>query len=987
MTVNPLRRAILALACSAATLLSAAEFSIRSWDTDQGLPSSSVLALAQTPDGYLWLGTLRGLVRFDGLNFKVYDPANTTALTDGRILTLFADSTGTLWIGTESGGIVTMRGGLFNAPKELVDRQLVSACEESAGIVWLLNANGELWRYDGQRYSPFFVNPNDPAIGRPRSVIKENRGLIWVGTQHRHAAIAPDAPAVAGIEPPLVESFASSTLDQLIASRAGGYWRLANNQVQFWNSNHLDSVLYGNYPWPAGGALMPASEDLDGNLFVGTQGAGLFRFSRDGRPATALSTNDGLSHSFVLSLLVDREGTLWVGTDGGGLNRLTRQAFNTVSETRNWVVQSTAAARDGRVWIVRNGLGNGITWWSNSMFRAVENTPQFVRTVFVDSADAVWVGTPWNGLLRNEGERFYQAAVPQVQAIFQDRKGTRWFGAEQGLHRLTDGEWKVFTTADGLSSDAITAIGEDASGVLWVGTRRSGLNKKTGDTFAAVGHTNGAPQDVAALLIDHDGVMWVSTFGYGLFRHAAGKWTRYSEREGLVSNSLGYLIEGPDDSLWIGSNRGVLRVWKRQLNEVAAGTRTVVQCRAYSTPEGLPTSECTSGSQPGATRDTQGRLWFPTIRGVAWVDPAELTPNTNPPPVSIDSVLVDHEAVLAARPVTLNPSVERIEIHYTSLNLRAPEKALFRYILEGHETDWTEAGAVRVARYSKLPPGHYTFRVTACNEDGVWNEHGSDLALVVQPPLWRTWWFLTAMALAAIAGIAGTVYLVSAQRYERQLAVLRQQEALEKERARIARDIHDQVGASLTQVALLGELVEADKGSPADVASHAQQISQTARETTRALDEIVWTVNPSNDTLEGLVNYICKYAQDYLGVAGIKYRLDVPSEVPPAAIAPDVRHNVFLASKEAITNVVRHAQGSSAWLRVRLGDKSFTIEVEDNGRGLAGMDPQRARTRHGLSNMRKRMEEVGGTFALETGAEGGALVRLTVPLKGQNVVT
>lgn len=986
--MNPLRRAILVLACTAATIVSAAEFSIRSWDTDDGLPSSSVLALAQTPDGYLWLGTLRGLVRFDGLNFKVYDPANTPALTDGRILTLFADSTGTLWIGTESAGILTMRDGIFTAPKELVDRRLVSACEESAGIVWLLNANGELWRYDGHRYSPYFVNPNDPTIGAPRSVIKEIGGPVWVGTQFRHAAIAPNASSGGGIEAPVVESFpAALGVDQLIAGRNRGYWRLGNNQVQYWLSNRVESVVSAGYPWQAGGARLSSSEDLEGNLFVGTQGAGVFRFSLDGRPTSTLSTNDGLSHSFVLSLLVDREGTLWVGTDGGGLNRVTRKMFHTIPETRNWVVPSVAAAQDGKVWIIGNGRANSVTWWSNGTYHAIENTRWFVRSVLVDTNDGVWVGTPFNGLLRNDRERFYQAGVPNVQAIFQDRSQKLWFGAEHGLHRLSAGEWKVFSTAHGLAADAITAIGQDQSGSIWVGTRRNGLSRSVGDQFAPLPRSDGAPQDIAALIIDEADVLWVTTFDYGLFRNAGGKWTRYSEREGLVSNSLGYLIEGPDDSLWIGSNRGVLRVWKRQLNEVAAGTRGVIQCRAYSTPEGLPTSECTSGSQPGATRDTKGRLWFPTIRGVAWVDPAELTPNTNPPPVSIDSVLVDHESIGPSRHITLQPSAERIEIHYTSLNFRAPEKALFRYILEGHETDWTEAGAVRVARYSKLPPGDYTFRVTACNEDGVWNETGSALGLVVQPPIWRTWWFIMAVVVAVIGGVAGAVYLVSAQRYGRQLAVLRQQEALERERARIARDIHDQVGASLTQVALLGELVEADKNSPPDVESHAQQISQTARETTRALDEIVWTVNPSNDTLEGLVNYICKYAQDYLGVAGIKYRLDVPSEVPAATIAPDFRHNVFLAAKEAITNVVRHAHAGSAWVRVRLGQNSFTVEIEDNGRGLTNMDPERAKTRHGLSNMRKRMEEVGGSFALEGGAEGGALVRLTVPLKEQNVVT
>jgi signal transduction histidine kinase len=248
------------------------------------------------------------------------------------------------------------------------------------------------------------------------------------------------------------------------------------------------------------------------------------------------------------------------------------------------------------------------------------------------------------------------------------------------------------------------------------------------------------------------------------------------------------------------------------------------------------------------------------------------------------------------------------------------------------------------------------------------------------PPLWKRWWFIAACVVLAVGVVAGSVHYFSTQRLERQLAVMRQQEALERERARIARDIHDQVGASLTQVALLGELVESDKDSPTDVQEHAQQISQTARETTRALDEIVWTVNPQNDTLDGLVNYICKNAQDYLAVAGVRYRFDVPAELPAKSVAPDVRHNIFLASKEAVTNVVRHAKASAAWIRLRLEPSSMILEIEDNGRGLGGLDPEAAQRRNGLKNMRKRMEDVGGSFEMLTGSEGGALVRLTVPL-------
>jgi len=242
---------------------------------------------------------------------------------------------------------------------------------------------------------------------------------------------------------------------------------------------------------------------------------------------------------------------------------------------------------------------------------------------------------------------------------------------------------------------------------------------------------------------------------------------------------------------------------------------------------------------------------------------------------------------------------------------------------------------------------------------------------------------LSLTAIFFLGWIIAVVHYLSTQKLQRQLEGFRQQQALEKERSRIARDIHDQVGASLTQVALLGELVESDKKSPVDVEAHARQISHTARETSRALDEIVWTVNPSNDTLDGLITYVCKYAQEYLAVAGLRYRLDVPDQLPDAAIFPDVRHNVFLASKEALTNIVRHAKASSVWIRLRLEPTRFTLELEDNGRGPAGMDEEPAQSRNGLLNMRKRMEDIGGSFSIGHAPDGGTLVCLTAPIENQ----
>ena len=425
---------------------------------------------------------------------------------------------------------------------------------------------------------------------------------------------------------------------------------------------------------------------------------------------------------------------------------------------------------------------------------------------------------------------------------------------------------------------------------------------------------------------------------------------------------------------------------KRDLNDFANGQTSYITCRLFGKADGLPTRECSQGSQPAACRARDGTLWFATIRGLVFVNPTELRSNTNPPPVVIESVLINGESVektnsirssLPVR-VTVPAGKERIDIKFTSLSLADASKVRFRFCIEGH--GWTDADAnTRVAQYSELPAGDYIFRVLACNEDQVWNTEGATLAFTVEPPFWQKWWFRSAVVIFVLVLIVAVVYYLSTQRLQQQLGGLRQQQALEKERARIARDIHDQLGASMTQVSLLGEMVESDKNDPVEVEAHARQISQTARDTSRVLDEIVWTVNPSNDTLEGLINYICKYAQDYLSVAGLRYRLDAPSQLPAGEISPEMRHNVFLAAKESITNVVRHAKATEVWLRLRLGSGSFTLEIQDNGRGPAGLEDKQSR--NGLRNMHKRMEDVGGSFAISAAPGGGALVRLIVPIE------
>jgi ligand-binding sensor domain-containing protein/signal transduction histidine kinase len=971
-------------------------FSVDVWDSEDGLPQNSIISMTQTRDGFLWLGTLDGLVRFDGQRsqrFLVLDESNTPGLKSSRIVYLFEDSARRLWIGTENAGIAVMENGKVTSPPELSQegafRRLSAACEDREGNVWLYCANGELWRYANGRYSAFYYNQG-ANVSRP--LVVEKAGPVLIGTDWTLCSIGQVFSGSA-LSLPCAEEFSVTNLNYLLPSQRGGHWRLVNGRIQKWTTNHLDFDL-GPYPWNSvSNRISTACEDRQGNLIVGTLGAGVFWFGADGKFSN-LSTNENLANNFILSLVTDQEGTLWVGTDGGGLNRVKKKMFATVDGTQGRVVRTVAEDKNGGVWIGYNGGGMDYSKDARIQFSAASPLNSPVHTMFVDSSNRIWAGFFSMGLYQFQRDGFrpapgYQFLSREVSSIFEDRLGRVWAGTPTGLSLWQDNHWQLFSTRDGLSSDNVRTIVDDSQGNIWIGTMGGGLNRLHEGRFNSYQKKDGLPSDdITFLYVDKQDVVWIATYG-GLGRFSDGKFTSYGMSDGLLSNRIRYLLEDDQENLWLGSNFGLMRIPKKSLNDFARGSTASLNIRSYRQREGLPISECSSGSQPGPCKTRDGKLWFPTIKGLAYVNPAELSINSNPPPVIIESVLVEGQEnadVALAQKLEIPAGKERLDIHFTSLNLSAPEQARFRYQLEGHETAWIDAGNSRVARYSKLPPGHYKFQVTACNEDGIWNRVGSSFAFIVEPPFYQTWWFLCLTTVALLGSVAGGVHYVSTQKLQRQLASMRQQEALEKERARIARDIHDQLGANLTQVALLGELVEADKDSPKDVEEYGQQISQSARDVSRVLDEIVWTVNPQNDTLEGLVNYVCKYAQEYLAVADLRYRLEVPPAVPPLNISPEVRHNVFLASKEAITNIVKHAKATGVTLRLKLESGTFSFEIEDDGVGLAGMDKERAKTRNGLRNQRKRMEDIGGSFTISPGAEGGTMVRLTAPSRNSDTI-
>jgi signal transduction histidine kinase/ligand-binding sensor domain-containing protein len=878
------------------------------------------------------------------------------------------------------------RGGKVHkteAPGEVRAIHPVAACEDGDGLVWLLMKNGSVCCYQNGRLDFKSVC---------KSIAAEKNGKMWFGTDRGLYEIVKGSPAarafVVGQTIPVTQR-----LDFLLASKNGGLWVIADGHVQKWKDGRRMSDWEVS-PW-RDFPVTSACEDDEGSLIVGTYGDGVYWFDSKG---TATHLLHELSLNYVHSVIVDREGSLWVGTDGGGLDRVKRKAFSVLPQSKDSVVQSVAPDNQGGLWIAYNG--NRIDHWTRGAterFAPVEESASpnaYARAVFVDKGGHVFAGIsgsigPYR-LFELQSNKFSGINLPlsDVSAIHQDRSGRLWVGTQRGLALLDPQNPKLYSVAEGLPAADVRAIMDDSEGNIWVGTG-GGLACLRDGQITSFRQKDGLPsEDISCLMADTDGILWIGTGG-GLVRYYKGHWNRYTTRDGLAGNSIGYIVED-GDNLWLGSNAGLTRVSKKSLNALADGSADSLKCRVYIEADGLPTRECTEGSQPAGCRTQNGVLWFPTTKGLLFANSSALKTNSFEPPVVIESVSVEGQPQsdnpFGGSPPELivPPGKGELEINYACLDLAAGDRSRFKYRLNEppQQSDWrdSEIGS-RSAIYHKLPPGEYEFQVKACNEDGVWNQTPVSLAIVVRPHLWQRAWFRSVVVLGVLAAIAGLVYYFSTQKLQRQLAFMRQQEALEQERARIARDLHDQLGANLTQVALLAEMAESDKDHPEEVEDHARQITQTARETTKALDEIVWAVNPSNDTLEGLVNYSGKYAQEYFALAGLRYRVDMPKQLPDVVLPPEVRHNVFLAFKESVNNVVKHAKATEVHTRLQLNERNFTFEIEDNGRGLAGAEQKSGR--NGLRNMRRRMEDVGGEFSIGPATGQGTLVRLTAPINNR----
>lgn len=965
-------------------------FTVHDWTTKQGLPDNTVTALRQSRDGYLWVGTPDGLARFDGVQFRYYGMAD--GLPDVSVTTILEDRAGTLWVGTEKGlARSTGQSPAQPAFKTELSGNISGLAEDAQGRLWIGTYGGLYVWADGQLKRPegssHWVHPETDVLYSDRD------GNIWVWEADKQLFKITDGQAAeVSVDFPLPKA---RYVHQFLEDRTGRLWVSPGNGFMLCREN-------GQWKTFGPGEGVPyqyissLAETTDGTLWAGSYGAGLLRLDKN--QFAAANENRELPNQWIHTLCPDAEGNLWVGTASSGLVCLRPKRLTTLAAATglsNEVVRSitelpdgalAAATEDGifrqqgKYFARQNYSKADIYPWTRSVLATRDGNLWWGTDVYLfDLQSSLKLGYPTTNLPAVHGNS-------TVLCLFEDRQTNLWVGMSAGLWREQAG--KLLPVSGVPPASPVEAIAEAPDGSLCAGTASSGIFLlQPGGTLRYTTQQGLGNDTVRALYYDHTGVLWIGTRGGGLSRLRDGHLFTYTTRDGLPSDTISQIQEDDDGAIWLGSNRGISRVSRRELDALAVGKIDELHPLNLGEDDGMLSEECSGGTGPNSLKSHSGRLYFCTLRGIVAVDPKRYAGHDTPPAVVIEDMLVNGRAFAVpengeAGETVLHPGRNDLEFHYTALHSPAPESVIFRYQLAGLNEQPVNAATRRFAIYAQIPPGHYRFQVWAANQGGDWSPAGATVRLWLQPYFYQTWWFQAGTLGAGALALALLVRYIVKRRLQHRLHLLELEQGLENERRRIARDLHDEMGARLTGIAHLGELAARNSQSSEEMKTQVKSITSRIQQLMGAMNEVVWTINPKNDTLPNIANFLGDYAERFLVPTGITWRLESDPEFPDLPVSAQCRHNLLMAAKETLNNAVRHASATIIQMHIHVEDGQLAVIITDNG---CGFETGKARPGgNGLVNIISRMELIKGRVEIQSQPGKGTTVRLAMPLPRQN---
>lgn len=950
-------RCLVAFAFVLHATAAAAEYSHRVWRTEDGLPQNRVQAIAQTPEGYLWVGTSEGLARFDGVRFLIFDRSNTPAITDNSILSLEALPDGSLWIGTEGGGLLHYARGVFQAfgEKEGLTNGFIRATHvDRNGTLWVGTDRG-LFRYSNHGFVRLDGTPEVP-LASVISMAEDAAGKIWIATGAGMLEFSAGRLSRAPCDGQAPGLAIALLRERLIADGCG-----------------VPAVAIPNLP------VSSLHRDADGTLWVGTVGKGLLSINLSSGATTSYPSPSVIPDNTVLLLFEDRQHSIWVGAQDG-LVRLSHAAVTTLAAPEGLLddnVSTIYEDRGGKLWIVT---------FSGQLYRLNGATPERYslpaplrdlrfRTVFMDSHGGYWFGTNGAGVVhlsdgraahftRQEGLR-----SDSIRQIFEDSKGMIWFATSSGLSRWTGSGFANYYLEEGLSYPSVRCLAETADGDVLAGTD-AGLNRiRDGKIVSDPAFAGLKQEKIWSIYVDGKS-LWLGTRGGGLVLVRDGKTTRFTAHDGLSSNSIYQILDDHAGRLWLSSPVGVSSVRRTELDAIAAGTAGTVHAVAYGGSDGMATGQMYGGAQPAGCRRDSGELWFPSARGAVKLDPAHL-PERKPGPVLIESVSTADAVLPASGDVVIPPGRGRLQIDFTACDLIAPQQVSFRYKLENFDDAWTTATRPRSAYYSNLPPGRYRFRVVAEDAGASGASSEASVSIYHSPAYYQTGWFYSMIAAALMCSLWAGLWLYVQQTKKRFALLL-------NERTRLAREMHDTVIQGCVGVSTLLEAVarfqRTNLAEAAQLLAHARsQIKETLVEARQA----VWDLRHSTANQSPLVD-LFELARKLGNEHGASVDTEIEGESIP--LDPVTDRTLLLVGREALRNSVSHGKPGRISVRIAFEPRRVRMEVRDDGQGFdSDFTMLESKGHFGIIGMRERVEQLGGDFALESRPGEGTVVTASFP--------